>query len=140
MNIRAVFFTTLFCVLSTAASAAPSTLTLSGRYEYRTDPASLEMLDGRVCFYPTGRSATLLPRPASDQRLPWFCFKNDAQAKKLLGLPGQRQAPACGVAGEATVKVADYVVFLEQADGYDTAVLHAVSGRKEAGPLPCEEG
>lgn len=68
---------------------AESSLEFTGRYEYRTDSESLELLGDFVCFYPSPESSKHLLRSKSDKRLAWFCFKNEQQSKKLLGIPLQ---------------------------------------------------
>lgn len=136
MNIRAAI-TLLVFFLFAGECLAGSSLTLTGRYEYRTDSESLEMLGSLVCFHPSSNSAKLLPRPKSDKRLAWFCFKNEAQSKELLGIPAQKNAADCGVTGEATIRVNEYAAYIDEGDGFDTALLQSVSSRAQPKALPC---
>ena len=76
-------------------------------------------------------------RPKSDKRLAWFCFKNEAQSKELLGILIQKNEVSCGVTGEATVSVNEYVAYLGEGDGFDTALLQSVSSRAKPKVLPC---
>jgi hypothetical protein len=63
----------------------------SGRVELsgRTLPHFDEDLRSQsVCFEADSVSAARLPRWAHDERRPWFCFENRADAERLLGAPG----------------------------------------------------
>ncbi len=40
-----------------------------------------------VCFEVDSASAVRLPRWRGDERRPWFCFENDAEARRALGPP-----------------------------------------------------
>lgn len=40
-----------------------------------------------VCFEADSLSAARLPRWQGDERRPWFCFTNDAEARRALGPP-----------------------------------------------------
>ena len=123
--------------VGTAAAAA--SLTVEGRFERLTDAESMEMLGGAVCFYPSEQSSKLLPRPASDLRLPWFCFTNTRQAMRLLAVPpSASKGIACGHRGNATLRVADYVVYRLEGSGFDTARLLAVHRKSAVEPIPCD--
>ena len=127
------------CVLFSVASFAfaDTSLSLTGRYEYRADSDSLEMLGGLVCFYPNTESAKLLPRLPTDKRLSWFCFTNTKQSKRLLGIPLSTKTN-CGLAGRATVQVSEYQEYVGEGDGFDTAVLQSVKGNSNAKALSCK--
>lgn len=113
-----------------------SDTTLTGRYEYRSDPQSMEMLGGLVCFHPDRESARRLPRPASDRNA-WFCFRNDKQAKALLRLNDTTAGHECGVQGMAEVRVAGYTFAKPDSDDVDSALLLAASGVTVPEPLAC---
>ncbi|HYN53125.1 MAG TPA: hypothetical protein VES38_00280 [Methylotenera sp.] len=129
----------IVCILLTLNSLAlaETGLTLTGRYEYRTDSESLEMLGGLVCFYPNTESAKLLPRPQTDQRLSWFCFKNEVQSKKLFGIPTKSTKTNCGLTGTATVQVNEYEAYLGEGDSFDTAALQLVKGNSNTEVISC---
>jgi hypothetical protein len=40
-----------------------------------------------VCFEADAGSAARLPRWEGDDRRPWFCFENQAQARRAVGPP-----------------------------------------------------
>jgi len=128
----------LAAFLLSGACMAESSLALSGRFEHRTDPASLEMLGGLVCFYPSPESAKLLPRPPSDTRLAWFCFTNTENARKRLGIPGKAAKGGCGYAGQATVRVVKYTPYLGEGDDFDTALLQSASHISKTAVIPCQ--
>lgn len=132
----AAFFLSL--LLLAGECIAQSNLTLSGRFEHRTDPESLDMYQNLVCFYPSPESAKLLPRPENDGRLAWFCFKNDEASKTLLGIPQKEVKNSCGYEGEAIVQVEKYAAYLGEGDGFDVALLQSASNISELKSLPCE--
>lgn len=118
----------IVCVLFSVANMvfADTSLSLTGRYEYKTDSESLQMLGGLVCFYPNKESAKLLPRPSTDKRLSWFCFANKKQSKKLLDIPLNAKKN-CGLAGTATVQLTEYKAYKGEGDGFDSAILQSVN-------------
>lgn len=94
-----------------------------GRYEYRTDAHSLEQIGDLACFYPSKKTAHLLPRSSTDGRLPWFCFTNTDFAAEALGIKTNNTESGCGVTGPAIVEVQGYQVYSGEGDGFDTAYL-----------------
>jgi hypothetical protein len=127
----------VLALLAVSCFASPS-MTLSGKYEYRTDPESIEVVGDFVCFYPSSKSAALLPRPKSDRRLPWFCFSNHHKAKEIFGLSAHIDGAVCGFTGEATIHVSEYITYRGEGDGFDTARLQAASGVTKPKALPCK--
>ena len=73
---------------------APTPIVLDGQYSQRSDEISLQIIGERVCFVPDKSQWGRLPRPAATHDA-WFCFSNDAEARKLLRVPA-RQADNCG--------------------------------------------
>lgn len=124
-------------LISGQSSAAP-TLTLSGTYSHRTDEMSLEILGDAVCFHPSPASAKLLPRTPSDKRSAWFCLTNGKQAKALLAIPVNGGKVGCGSTGAAMITVTNYVTYLGEGDGTDTALLQSVASRSGGKVLACE--
>ncbi|MFN4325666.1 MAG: hypothetical protein ACK4FP_07235 [Azonexus sp.] len=120
-------FTSLLVVASLGVHAAAEETTFSGRYQYRTDQDSLDVIGRQVCFFPSGHSARLVPRPAGDTRLPWFCFSNSEAAAKMLGFRLKMQSKGCGIRGSATLTVSNYVPYTKEGDGNDIATLKVVS-------------
>lgn len=120
-------------------SATETPLTFSGRYEYRTDQESLEILGKQVCFFPSQPTARAVPRPAGDKRLPWFCFSNFASATDALGFDLNTPAKGCGVRGTATVSVSSYVRYAGEGDGNDVALLNAVLKKSNPVSIQCSE-
>jgi hypothetical protein len=137
MNMRSTAAAFITTFLLAGECMAASSLTLTGRFELRTDPTSLEMLGGFVCFYPSTESAKFLPRPQTDVRLAWLCFTNEVESKKLLGIPAESERGGCGYTGQATVQVMKYTPYLGEGDGFDTAHLEAASRISKAKPGPC---
>jgi hypothetical protein len=130
----------LFALLPCAAATAETdnqTLRLEGRYDYRTDEGSQEVLGRQVCFAPSAASARLLPRRPSDKRLAWFCFTDSEQAARAFGFPLTAQAGACGVTGTASIDVARYQVYQSEGDGNDVATLVQVHSKSAPALLPC---
>jgi hypothetical protein len=117
---------------------AGSSLSLSGTYTHRTDETSLELIGDAVCFHPSTASAKLLPRPPSDKRSAWFCLTNGKRAKALLAIPVKGDKAGCGSTGTATITVTNYVTYLGEGDGFDTALLQSVASRSGTKVLACE--
>lgn len=136
MNFRLGLYLLLF--LLPLSSLATSTIVVSGRYEYRTDPESREMLGNLVCFFPSEESAKQLPRRVSDRRLVWFCFRNEKRSKSLLAIPKQSTPASCGLEGDAKVTITDYHVYLGEGDGFDTATLKSVGSLGTSKVLSCQ--
>jgi hypothetical protein len=42
-----------------------------------------------LCFEADSASAARMPRWAGDERRPWFCFENQAEAVRVLGPPSE---------------------------------------------------
>jgi len=141
MNFK-IALLTMLAALSVSSvsntSLAANEIAVSGRYELRTDAQSQEILGGMPCFYPGPESAKLLPRPAGDKRLAWFCFKNKEESKKLLNIPDQIKGKNCGISGQAVLKVANYVSYNGEGDGVDMAVLVAVTEKSAPRKLACK--
>lgn len=129
----------LLLLASLGAHAVAAAMTLSGRYEYRTDPESLDVIGRQVCFFPSEPSARQVPRPAGDRRLPWFCFSNPEAAARMLGLRLDPPHKNCGVRGNATVTVDNYVLYTKEGDGNDIATLMSVVRQSKPEPLPCNQ-
>jgi hypothetical protein len=123
--------------LGTQSLAAENTF--SGRYEYRTDEESLDVIGRQVCFIPSEPSAQKVPRSAGDKRLRWFCFSNTEAAAQMLGFRLAAPAKGCGIRGEATVTVSDYVPYTKEGDGNDIATLRAVLKSSTPISLPCSQ-
>jgi len=138
MNMSRIITVLLSALLLAGECLAQSNLTLTGRFEYRTDPESLEMLGGLVCFYPSPESAKLLPRPKSDTRLAWFCLTNKENSKKILNIPKRESKSNCGYTGQATVQVMEYTPYLDEGDGFDTALLKSANNITKPKVLPCK--
>ncbi|MCM2264356.1 MAG: hypothetical protein NDI73_04095 [Desulfuromonadales bacterium] len=130
-----VAFVTLLC--PAVLCAAEQAITFEGRYEYRTDAESLEMLGEQVCFFPSTPSSENVPRPAGDRRVPWFCFANSKQAAHLLGFALDAQATACGFTGHARITVTNYTRYAGEGDDNDVATLDVVLEKSKPEPLSC---
>ncbi|MBT9495055.1 MAG: hypothetical protein IV107_22510 [Paucibacter sp.] len=137
---RIASFAALLAALAHCGNTTAETksLTLDGRFEYRTDAESQSVIGDQICFFPSAKSSPLLPRWSGDQRLAWFCFSQTARAAKQLSIPLQFIPGTCGVAGTATVEIDDYVVYASEGDGNDSAALRSVLKKSTAIPLPCE--
>lgn len=114
---------------------ASAIITFDGRFEYRTDTENLENIGRFVCFVPSKESAKFIPRPSTDRRSPWFCLTDTAKAIQNLKINVQNNS--CGVSGNATIQVQDYVVYSGEGDGFDTATLNKVLKISESKELPC---
>lgn len=108
-------------------------ITVSGVY-YMYEPQTL--LGGILCFRADEDTGYLIPREPDlygegmgDTRNPWFCFKNQDQAKKMFDLKMQEifdDLEVECIQGEATVKVSNYIVDSLEAAVFDTAKLEEV--------------
>lgn len=119
------------------AETGKQTLRLEGRYDYRTDEESRDVLGRQVCFLPSAASARLLPRTPSDRRLAWFCFSDSEEAARAFSFPLAAQAGTCGVTGTALIDVAGYQVYQGEGDGNDVATLVQVLSKSSPAALPC---
>ena len=126
----------LVVILICSSSLAANEVSVFGRYELRTDAQSQEMPNGLVCFYPAMESSVLLRSP-DDMPVIWFCFKNEAASKKMLGIPEHVKGKDCGVSGHANVRGSNYAV-KAKGDGYYTAVLVAVTAHSAPEILACK--
>ena len=113
--------------------------TLTGRFDRRMDKETLEMQGDMLCFFPKGASASLVPRGKSDPRLPWFCFSNQKKAKSRLRADGAKTKGSCGIQGEATVVVTNYVANLARSEVFDTARIVKLKSSTGPRPLPCKK-
>jgi len=129
----------LLLLASLGAHAAIAETTLSGRFEYRTDPESIDVIGRQVCFFPSEPSVRRVPRPAGDKRLPWFCFSNSKAAAKMLGFRLKAPPKSCGIRGNATVTVSNYVLYTKEGDGNDIATLKSVVRKARSEQLSCNQ-
>jgi hypothetical protein len=127
----------LFALFFSSAGAAGAELELQGTYERRTDAYSRQVLGDAVCFVVDERFESRLPRPAGDERRPWFCFSNVAQAMKAFALsPGRK---GCGMRGPATITVSGYALAKGDGEAVDRARLERVLAKGAPRPIPCSE-
>jgi hypothetical protein len=112
--------------------------TISGDYEWRFDDETLQHIGDLVCFYPKEASASLIPRAMDDKRVPWFCFSQQEDARKMLKIPSKRPNGNCTYTGEATIVIADYVVNLRESEVNDEARLVKVISASIPKNLKCE--
>jgi hypothetical protein len=115
------------------------TATLTGRFVRRLDKETLEKQGDMLCFFPKGASASFVPRPKGDPRLAWFCFSNQRKAKTLLKANDTKPKGSCGMQGEATVVVSNYVVNSQEAEVFDTARLVKVIKSPGSRALSCKK-
>lgn len=121
------------------------TITVSGKY-HEWSPDGL--LGGILCFYPDETTGHLIPRDPDmwgpgqgDERIPWFCFKDQEKAKEMFGLNDDEifsdKTVEC-LEGKATVTVSNYVVDKMESSVFDTAELNKIVS-KEAFKTTCEQ-
>lgn len=117
-------------------------ITVSGRYE-EFNPDT--MLGGGLCFHADEATGYLIPREADfwapgepDIRNPWFCFSNQAAAKKMLGVDDKKifadKTVDC-FSGPATVTVSHYVTDKLESETSDKAQLDKVISFKKYSPI-----
>lgn len=125
-------------LLATAclSAQAQAPIVLDGQYSARTDEMSLEIIGNRVCFAPDKAQWGRLPRPAATHDA-WFCFSNDAEARRLLRVPA-RQADNCGWQARARIVIDTYQPYVEQGDGNDMARLTSVVKVAQPNAIACE--
>ena len=127
----------LFLLGATQLYAPPEKpIVLDGQYSQRTDEMSLQIIGERVCFAPDKAQWGRLPRPAATQDA-WFCFSNDAEARKLLRVPA-RQADNCGWQARARIIIDTYQPYLQEGDGNDMARLASVDKVAQPNAIACE--
>ena len=108
-------------LLSLASLAASDPVELSGRYEYRTDAESLNIIGDAVCFFPDPASISKVPRSPPPKRTLWFCFSATPHALAALAIPATPSR--CGYTGAGRVIVRNYKPYLGEGDGHDVADL-----------------
>lgn len=132
MQLAAALLLTTACL--SAQAQAP--IVLDGQYSARTDEMSLQIIGNRVCFAPDKAQWGRLPRPAATHDA-WFCFSNDAEARRLLRVPA-RQADNCGWQARARIVIESYQPYGEQGDGNDMARLTSVIKVAQPNAIACE--
>lgn len=125
--------------IGAAFAATPQELRLEGRFEYRTDQESKDVIGDQVCFFPGSATASLVPREKADRRLVWFCFANTRDAKRMLQIPSSLPAHSCGYAGNAVVTVTSYKVYRGEGDDNDVALLKHVASVSRGDLIKCEQ-
>jgi putative hemolysin len=119
-------------------------ITVSGRYE-EYNPET--MLGGILCFVADKKTGYLIPREPDfwapgepDTRNPWFCFSDQAEAKKLFGINDkvifQDKTVEC-VNGPATVTVSHYITDKLESETYDKAQLDKIISFKKYSTTAC---
>jgi hypothetical protein len=97
---------------------------LEGKFDYSRAYDEYDFTGDQVCFVPSEKYGTLIPRDKDDSRMPWLCFKNTKQAKDLLGLSDLlKNQKICEISGIAIVEIADYVVDKSETETNDIATL-----------------
>lgn len=139
MKISTLIVSVVAIVSSGIAGAKEASITFDGRYEYRTDAESQEVLGRQVCFFPSGPSSRTIPRPAGDHRAPWFCFRNSEQAAHLFGFDLNAHSNECGVTGTAKVRVSKYSRYTGEGNDNDVATLGVVMEKSKPAPLFCSK-
>lgn len=127
---------TLLLATACLSARAQPPIVLDGMYNVRTDEMSLEIIGNRVCFAPDKAQWGRLPRPAATHDA-WFCFSNDAEARRLLRVPA-RQADNCGWQARARIVIDSYQAYVEQGDGNDMARLQSVVKVAQPNAIACE--
>jgi hypothetical protein len=113
--------------------------TMTGSFVRRLDKESLARQGDLVCFFPKAASASLVPREKGDPRLAWFCFSNQKKAKSLLRANGDKAKGSCGIQGEATLVVTNYVANTKFGEVFDTARLTKIKSSTGPKPLACKK-
>jgi hypothetical protein len=72
-----------------------------------------DVRDVARCFEADSASASRLPRWAGDERRPWFCFANQAEAARALG-PSSDRVPA-------TIVIEDFTIYRGMSDEVNSA-------------------
>lgn len=137
MKLTNIVISSTFLLCAAVLRAAEKPIVFDGRYEYRTDEESREMLGEQVCFYPSEPSSANVPRPTGDRRLAWFCFTNSDQAARLFGFELKSGSHGCGFEGNAKITVTSYQRYTGEGDDHDVAMLDAVLEKSKPAPLPC---
>jgi hypothetical protein len=139
MKLTSIYIALSLLLCAAPLCAAESKITFEGKYEYRTDVESQEMLGEQVCFFPTKPSSENVPRPTGDHRLPWFCFTNSKQAAHLFGFALNARSNECGLKGNAKISVSSYKRYSGEGDDNDVATLDAVLVKSKPESLPCSK-
>ncbi|MEN6348894.1 MAG: hypothetical protein ABFD08_05765 [Syntrophomonas sp.] len=105
---------------------------LKGKFDYSRAVDENDFAGDQVCFVPSEKYGTLIPRDKDDSRMPWFCFKNTRRAKDLLGLSDLLKNPKiCEISGTATVEIVNYVVDKRETETNDIATLVKVINKSK---------
>lgn len=88
-----------------------------------------------MCFFPDQRTAKLATRKAETNRLVWFCFSPNQEARQALKVPAKQEGK-CGFSANASVVVSNY----SDTDGFqsDTAKLEKVIKLGAVKEVPCK--
>lgn len=138
LHTKAIVNLALLFLLGATQLYTPSEklIVLDGQYSQRTDEMSLQIIGERVCFAPDKAQWGRLPRPAAAHDA-WFCFSNDAEARKLLRVPA-RQLDNCGWQARARIIIDTYQPYLQEGDGNDMARLASVDKVAQPNAIACE--
>lgn len=136
---KSLYAAVLAALLAPAAQAqgAAKPVRLDGVYMYRTGADDLDIIGDAVCFHPNKDQWARVPRPRNGSPV-WFCFANDAEARRLLHVPGRDVAVACGFQAKASIVIDSYAVYREEGDFHDTAKLRSVSALAKTQPIACD--
>ena len=78
--------------VSMTSLAGPDSVELSGRYEYRTDAESLNIIGDAVCFFPDTASTERVPRAAAAWPHPLVLLQRYTSSASGSGNPGRTLA------------------------------------------------
>lgn len=136
---RSAICASLILSIGVAFAATAQELRLDGRFEYRIDQESQDVIGDQVCFFPSSATASLVPREKVDRRLVWFCFANTRDAKRMLQIPSSLPIHSCGYAGNAVVTVTNYKVYRGEGDDNDVALLKNAVSVSRGELIKCEQ-
>jgi len=133
MKINIGIFVFLFGIFSFAHGA--DKIELSGFYEYRTDLESLDYLGDLICFFPNSETSHRIAQNEKTNRLTWFCFVSNKEARKILLVP-EKTIGKCGYTAKADIIISGY----KDLGGYqpDKAKLEEVLSLGVRKEIPCK--
>lgn len=111
-------------------------ITIKGTY---SESINTPFLGDTLCFYADKETGYLIPRDPNlygenngDNRAPWFCFKNQQEAKDMFGINDSevfKNSVEC-IEGTAEIEISEYTVNKMEAEVWDTAKLEKVISKE----------
>lgn len=103
---------------------------ISGSYSEALYPS---VYSGIICFSVESDYQDIMPKSIFDDRMYWFCFENQEEAKLALGISDDKidfKGNCARILGEAKIRISNYIINKDETAIYDRAKLVEVIENK----------